>query len=107
MTLIDVAATIGDVLTEIDKTLQTPGLSDPDWQTLYALRKHLDDLQRELIGESIAEEDDDYQMLTTKLDDANSQLKVVISDYSKVSTTITVISQIASYADQILKLAAV
>lgn len=104
MTLIDVATTIGNVLTQIDTTLQTPGLSDPDWQTLYALRKHLDDQQRDLIGESIDEADATYQTLTTQLNAASTQLRAVIGDLTKVGTTIAKVSQIASYADQILKL---
>jgi hypothetical protein len=104
MSLIEVATVIGNVLTQIDITLQTPGLADPDWQTLYALRKHLDDEQRDLIRESIEEENDEYQALTTQLNNASAQLKTVIGDFSKVATTISIISQIASYADQILKL---
>ena len=104
MSLIDVATTIGNVLTQIDTTLQKPGLSDPDWQVLYALRKHLDDQQRELVAESINEEDSTYQELTVQLKKASGNLNAVLGDLTKVSSIITTISQIASYADQILKL---
>jgi len=104
LTLIELATTIGEVLTQIDKTLQTPGIPDPDWQTLYALRKHLDDEQRELIGESINEADSTYIKLTTQLNAASTQLKNVIGDLTKVGNAITTVSQIASYVDQILKL---
>src|SRR5216684_4530109 len=102
MTPIEVATLIGDVLTQIDATLQTPGLDDADWQTLYALRKHLDDMQRDLIGESINEADATYQALTTQLKDANTELTAVIGDLAKVSKVIDIVSQIASYADKIL-----
>ena len=105
MTLIDVATTIGNVLTQLDTFLQTPGLSDADWQTLYALRKHLDDEQRDLIGESINEADATYQALTAQLKTASTALTNVIGDLTKVGNVISVVSQIASYADQILKLA--
>lgn len=103
MTLIELAQAIGDVLTQIDTMLQTPGMSDSDWQTLYALRKHLDDEQRDLIGKSIKEADATYQQLTTKLSAASTQLKTVLGDLTKVGNVISIVSQIASYADQILK----
>jgi septation ring formation regulator EzrA len=106
MTLIEVAKVIGDDLTQIDTTLQTPGLSDADWQTLYALRKHLDDIQRNLIQESINEADQKYQALTTQLQQASNQLATVITDLSKVSKIIAMVAQIAAYADGILNLAA-
>jgi hypothetical protein len=102
MTLIEVATTIGTVLTQLDTTLQTPGLSDADWQTLYALRKHLDDQQRDLIGESIKEADAEYQSLTTELSSASSELTKSIGDLAKVGKVIGIVSQIASYADKIL-----
>jgi hypothetical protein len=104
VTLIDVAKTIGNVLTLLDTLLQTPGLSDPDWHNLYALRKHLDDEQRDLIGESINESDAAYQALTIQLQTASTQLASVIGDLTKVGNIISTTSQIASYADQILKL---
>jgi len=104
MTLVQLVTTIGNVLTQIDTTLQTPGMQDPDWQTLYALRKHLDDLQRDLVRKSIDEADDAYKALTTKLNASNSELKKVIGDVAKVGNVISEVSKIASYVDQILKL---
>jgi hypothetical protein len=105
MTLIEVAKVIGDDLTQIDTTLQTPGLSDADWQTLYALRKHLDDIQRDLIQESINEADQKYQALTTQLQQASNQLATVMTDLSKVSDIIATVAQVAAYADEILNVA--
>ncbi len=102
MTLIELATTIGDVLTDIDTTLQTPGVSDADWQTLYALRKHLDDQQRELIGESIKEADAQYKALTTKIGAAAQHLQDTIDDLTKVGDIIKTISQIAAFLDQVI-----
>src|SRR6266478_6426623 len=104
MTLIELVTTIGNVLTQIDVTLQTPGMPDPDWQTLYALRKHLDDQQRDLVRKSINEADNRYKALTTKLDAASNELKNSIGDLTKVGNVITELSNIASYLDQTMKL---
>lgn len=105
MSLIDDATAIGNALTQIDRTLQAPGLSPSNWQILYALRKHLDDEQRDLIGKSLNEADTKYQTLTADLKAASDQLTNLIGDLNKVGSIIATISQIASYADQILKLA--
>jgi len=104
MTRIQLVTTIGDILTQIDKTLQTPGMQDSDWQTLYALRKHLDDEQRDLVKKSIDETDNAYKALTTKLNAASNDLKNAISDLTKIGDLITGVSKIAAYVDQILKL---
>jgi signal transduction histidine kinase len=105
MTLVNVVTMIGDDLTLIDKRLQSPGLADADWQAFYALRKHLDDQQRQLVGKAIKEGDATYKNLTKQLTDASAQLKTTIKDLSKVSSAITIISQIAACVDQISKLA--
>ena len=105
MTLIEVATLIGDVLTLIDGRLQTPGLDGASWHALYALRKHLNDIQRALVRAAIAQATGQYQDLTAKLKKASDDLKGTIADLKKVADTISVISQIASYADGVLKLA--
>jgi hypothetical protein len=106
MTSTQLVTLIGSILTQIDTTLQTPGLSDADWQNLYALRKHLDDEQRKLVQKSINEANATYKALTAKLTAANNQLQAVIADLTKVATVINVIAQIAALVDQVLKLAA-
>lgn len=105
MTRIELATTIGNVLTSLDTILQNPNLSDTDFQTLFALRKHLDDEQRDLIKASISEADAQYQALSSQLQAANTQLQSTIADLTKVGNVINIVSQIASYADQILGLA--
>jgi hypothetical protein len=97
-----VAKTIGDDLTLLDTTLQSGNLSDADWQTLYAQRKHLDDQQRDIISKSLSQEDAEYQQATTSLKDASAELAKTIGDLTKVSKIISTVSQIASYADKIL-----
>jgi hypothetical protein len=104
MNHIQLVTTIGNVLTQIDITLQTPGMQDPDWQTLYALRKHLDDEQRDLVRKSINEADNTYKTLTTKLTVASNELKKTIGDLTKAGEVISEVAKIASYLDQILKL---
>jgi peptidoglycan hydrolase CwlO-like protein len=104
MTLIELARTIGDVLTEIDTVLQNPKLSDWNWQILFALRKHLDDQQRELVGELFDQEDANYEELTQKLEDATDDLKDLIGDIKKVSSVIKKISEVAAVLDKLIGL---
>jgi hypothetical protein len=106
MTPIELATLIGNVLTQVDSKLTDPALpmSDPNWQTLYALRKHLDDLQRALVQASIAEDDPSYPVLTKQIVDASADLQTVIKDAAKVTSAIAALSQIAGSLDQVLKL---
>jgi hypothetical protein len=106
MTLIQLVTLIGGILTQIDSKLADPAfpMSDPNWQTLYALRKHLDDLQRALVQASIAEDDPSYLGLTTQIAAANTALQTVITDAAKVNAAISDISQIAALVDQVVKL---
>jgi hypothetical protein len=106
MTPIELATLIGNVLTQLDSKLSDPAfpMSDPNWQTLYALRKHLDDLQRSLIQASIADGNSSYTGLTQQITVANTDLQTVIKDNAKVTAVIGDLSKIASVVDQILKL---
>lgn len=105
MTLVEMVTMIGDDLTLIDKRLQTPGLSDSDWQAIYALRKHLDDQQRDLVGKAIKEGSAKYKSLTKQLTSASDDLKKAVGELKKVSKAISAISQVAAVVDQIIKLA--
>lgn len=106
MTPIELATLIGDVITQLDSKLSDPDfpMSDPDWQMLYAMRKHLDDLQRLLIQANIADGNDAYAGLTEEITDANADLQTVIKDDAKVTAVIGDLSKMASVVDQILKL---
>jgi len=105
MTPVELVSLIGDVITDLDTRLSDPNfnMSDPNWQALYALRKHLDDLQRALVQATIESSDATYQKLTEQISDANDDLQKVIDDISKVDTVIQDVSKIASFVDQILK----
>jgi hypothetical protein len=106
MTPIELATVIGDVLTLIDAKLADPAfpMSDPNWQTLYALRKHLDDLQRNLVQATIAADDPSYAGLTQQISDASAHLQAVIKNAAAVNAVISDVSQIAGLVDQVLKL---
>jgi hypothetical protein len=106
MTPIQLATLIGNVLTQIDSKLADPQFpsSDPNWQTLYALRKHLDDLQRSLVKANIAEHDAAYPGLTKKIADASADIKAIIKNASEVNRVIKDVSEVAGLVDQVLKL---
>jgi hypothetical protein len=106
MTPIQLATLIGNVLTQIDSKLADPQFpsSDPNWQTLYALRKHLDDLQRALVKANIAERDPAYPGLTKKIADASADIKAVIKNAAQVNQLIKDVSEVAGLVDQVLKL---
>jgi hypothetical protein len=106
MTPIKLATLIGNILTQIDAMLSDPGfpMSDPDWQTLYALRKHLDDMQRLLIQATIEATDASYIQLTKQITAANKDLQGVIKDLDKIDAIVKTIAQIAALVDQVLKL---
>ncbi len=105
MTSVELVTLIGDVITQIDSLLADPSfsMSDPRWQTLYALRKHLDDLQRQLVQANIVASDQQFQDLTKQITAASKDLQQVIDDIKKVDTVIDDVSKIASCLDQILK----
>jgi len=106
MTPIQLATLIGNVLTQIDSKLADPQFlsSDPNWQTLFALRKHLDDLQRSLIKANIAERDPSYPGLTKKIADASAEIKAIIKNADQVNRLIKDVSEVAGLVDQVLKL---
>lgn len=106
MTPIQLATLIGDVLTQVDSKLADPGfpMSDPNWQTLYALRKHLDDLQRSLIQVSIATNNSAYAELTKRIAKASAHLQTIIKDAAKVTAVMADVSEVAALVDQVLKL---
>ena len=79
-------------------------MSDPNWQTLYALRKHLDDLQRLLVQATVEAADLAYVQLTKQISAANKDLQIVIKDLDKIDSIVKGVSQIAALVDQVLKL---
>jgi hypothetical protein len=103
MTPTNLIKTIGDILTGIDVLLQNSALSASDWQQLWALRKHLDDQQRELVASEIDASTAEYQALTAKLGPINQQLVAALNDIAKVGDTIKMVSDVASIVDSLLR----
>ncbi len=107
MTILDTVKTIGEVLTQLDTILADPSFpnSNPRWQQLYALRKHLDDQQRLLVQVDIDDSTQDFAEATAKLKAADESLKKLGTTIAKVATAINIVSTIASIADQVIGLA--
>ena len=104
MTKIEVVTQIGDVLTQIDALLSAPDFSPstPEWQQLFALRKHLDDQQRELVQEIIEDDTVSFQSLAKRLSAAADALKKLAGDIAKIGAILQTVSKVSSVVDQIL-----
>jgi hypothetical protein len=104
MTKIEVVTQIGDVLTQIDALLSAPDFSpsQPEWQQLFALRKHLDDQQRELVQEIIKDDTAIFQGLAKQLSAAADSLKKVATDFAKIGSILKTVSEVSAIVDKIL-----
>jgi len=104
MTKIEVVTQIGDVLTQIDALLSAPDFSPsaPEWQQLFALRKHLDDQQRELVQEIIKDDSASFQNLAKQLSAAADSLKKVAGNIAKIGSILQTVSTVSSVVDKIL-----
>jgi hypothetical protein len=100
----EVVRIIGDDLTLADQRLQTPGMLGPDWQALYALRKHLDDIQRQLVMKVIKQNTAKYQQLTTDLKKASDDLKSISKELQTIADFFAALTIIVDLADRVLKL---
>ena len=109
MTLVDLVTMIGDVLTTLDIALSDPRLpsTDPAWHTLYAVRVHLDDQQKQLVALTIQLDDERFTALTEQLEQANAALKTQIADLNRLNDVINTVSKIAALVDRLLTLAAI
>jgi hypothetical protein len=101
---VDLVIEIGDVLTQIDALLSSPGLSpsDPNWQQLFALRKHLDDQQRELVREVLQDNTASFNAIAAQLSLAADALDKVGTDITKIGKILDTVSLVASLVDKIL-----
>jgi hypothetical protein len=106
VTQADLVTLIGKALTQLDTTLMSSALQDQPakWQQLYALRKHLDDEQRELVSVIIDSDDPEFQAPANLIVEATNQLNQQIGDMTKIDSIIGIISQVAADVDTILKL---
>lgn len=105
MTQAELVTAIGNTLTQIDNTLVDPALisQSAKWQQVYAMRKHLDDQQRELVAAAIQDDDAGFQALTGQIQQAIKQLQQTIDNLKKIDSTINTIAQISADLDEILK----
>ena len=78
----DLVDLLAEILTGLDHALTTSELlgDPPTWQLVYALRKHLDDQQRQLLQTVLQEEDETYRALTGMIQGAANGLESVIQD---------------------------
>ena len=101
---VDLVIEIGDVLTQIDALLSSSGFSpsDPNWQQLFALRKHLDDQQRELVREVLQDNTPSFNAIAAQLSQAADALDKVGTDITKIGKILDTVSLVASLVDKIL-----
>ncbi len=106
MTKMDLVLVIGQTLTQLDGALADPALiaDRPDWQQMYAMRKHLDDQQRLLVAAMIQADDEGFQVLARSIDGSAAQIAQSIKDVARVTATLGTIARIAADLDQVLKL---
>lgn len=105
----DLIRLIGNALTAMDDCLSRPDFSDndPRWHQLYALRKALDDQQRELVSAEFQANSPTYGAVTQNIADANTQLQRTIADIHRIGDTIATVTQIIGFVGQLLQYATV
>ena len=100
---------VGNALTAIDDCLSRPDFSDndPRWDELYALRKALDDQQRELVSAEFRADSAAYGTVSEKIADASRELQGTIGDIQRIGDSITTVTQIIGFVGQLLQNATV
>ena len=106
MTKADLVDLLANVITGLDNALTNDELlvDPPTWQLVYALRKHLDDQQRELLTAVLAEENAAYQASTATIQAAANGLNQVIAEIGQIDEIVAYVTQISADLDQVLKL---
>lgn len=101
----DLVRLIGNALTAIDDCLSRPDFSDndPRWHQLYALRKALDDQQRELVSAEFQADSGAYRAVTQNIADANAELQRTIADIQRIGDTIATVTEIIGFVGQLLQ----
>jgi 3-oxoacyl-(acyl-carrier-protein) synthase len=102
----DLAASVSNCLTEMDTMLASgiPPFTSPEWQQLFALRKHLDDQQRTLLQQTIQSDDAAFQQAAGNLKGATATLTAAVAQGAKIDSIINAVSQISAAVDGVLKL---
>lgn len=106
MTKADLVDLLANVITGLDNALtDDPLLADPPtWQLVYALRKHLDDQQRDLLKAVLEEENAAYKTLTATIEAATNGLQQIITNMQRIDEIILYVTRISADVDQVLKL---
>jgi transcriptional regulator with GAF, ATPase, and Fis domain len=101
----DLAASISNSLTQMDTMLASgnPPFTSPQWQQLFALRKHLDDQQRTLLQQTIQSNDAAFQQAAANLKTATTNLTAAIAQQATVDSIINIVSQVSAVVDAVLK----
>ena len=105
MNLSNLSASISNSLTQLDTILAsgTPTFSSPQWQQLFALRKHLDDQQRILIQQTIQSNDAMFQQAATIVKGATDDLSAAIKGQAEIDSIINIVSEVSADVDSVLK----
>lgn len=108
MTKADLVDLLANIITGLDNALTDDQLlAEPaTWQLVYAVRKHLDDQQRDLLKAVLQEENAAYQALTVAIKAATNGLQQIMTDMKRVDEIINYVTRISADVDQVLKLAA-
>ena len=106
MTKADLVDLLANVITGLDNVLTDGSLqADPaTWQLVYAVRKHLDDQQRDLLKAVLDEENAAYGALTAEIAAAANGLDQCIRDVTRVDEMVKDVTRISADVDQVLKL---
>lgn len=109
MTPQELVRLIGNILTQIDDCLSRPDFSDndPHWHQLFALRKALDDQQRELVSAGFKQNSAAFTSATQALAQSNTQLQKTLADIQRIADTISTVTQIIGFVGQLLQFATV
>jgi hypothetical protein len=103
----DQVTAVGNAITQLDSLLMTgrPVINSPQWQQLFALRKHLDDQQRVLVQQAIQANDSTFQNAAGTIQTATQDLTAAIKEQATVDSIINIVSQISAGVDAVLKMA--
>ena len=106
MTKIQVVELIANILTGVDRCLSDPNLppDSAEWHQLFALRKALDDQQRELVTAIFQENDADFVEISSRINGLNQQLQGTLDDIQKIASTIATITKVIGAVGQLLSL---
>ncbi len=101
----DLAASISDSLSQLDNILASgdPPFTSPRWQHLFALRKHLDDQQRELLKQTIQADDATFADALGDVKAATADLQAAIDREDKIDSIINIVAEVSSAVDAVLQ----